>query len=134
MNMHRYKTLLTFIFTLSAIFLNAALAAVDAPNNTLTLHSPRNENSGITPNSNITELDHRPENDEYHGSDNDFLEDDDDLEDEFDPHDIVYSTTQLNSTSSVLSRKKKALPVKDVTCSGLAAGRNITGAINAFVD
>ncbi|RYC57468.1 hypothetical protein CHU98_g8730 [Xylaria longipes] len=102
--MHRYMTLITFILTLSAVFVDASMAS------------------------------HGPENDDYYGGDDYFLESDDGSANAFDPIDIVYPTTQLNSTSSTLSRMKKALPVKGVTCSGLAAGRNITGAVNAFVD
>ncbi|KAI1755643.1 hypothetical protein F4782DRAFT_527007 [Xylaria castorea] len=70
-----------------------------------TSHSTGNKDSGST-------LDHRPEHHEDYSSD-------DDIEDDFDPHDIIYSTTQQNSASSVLSRKQKALPVNSGTGPGI---------------
>ncbi|KAH8164188.1 hypothetical protein CIB48_g4047 [Xylaria polymorpha] len=132
--MYRYRTFMTFIFTLSAIFFEAALAIVDAPSGAIASHSPGNNGPGSVLDSKIPELEHGLENGDYYGSSDDDLEDDDNSKNEFGPTETIYPTPWLNNTSFTLDQKKKSLPVKKVTCSGLTAGRNITGAVNEFVD
>ncbi|KAI0437577.1 hypothetical protein F4803DRAFT_555891 [Xylaria telfairii] len=125
--MHHYRKFMTFVLTLSAVFLEAALAIVDAPNSALASHSSRNDIPGST-------LEHGLGNDDYDGSIDDDLEDDNNSKGAFNPIETIYPNPWLNNTSFAFDQKKKSLPVKKITCSGLTAGRNITVAVNTFVD
>ncbi|KAI0118311.1 hypothetical protein GGR51DRAFT_554803 [Nemania sp. FL0031] len=139
--MHRYGTFITLIITLSTFFIGASPFAIGASKDTLSFHSLRdNDNLGSGPDPDVVDAMPSPENRDdldqnSHSTNNDdsYPEDGDDLEYEFDPNDPIASDV-LSNDVSLSSGKKRVIHVKDISCSGLAAGRNITGAVDEFVD
>ncbi|KAI1130017.1 hypothetical protein F5Y10DRAFT_263595 [Nemania abortiva] len=139
--MHRYRIFITFIITLSAFFICALSTTTGTNKDTLNYPSSRNnDNPSSNLDSNTAEAVHGLGNESHHNqsrndadNNNGYLEDNDDFGYELDPDDPIALDAPLNNTSS-LSTNKRVLRVKDITCSGLTAGRNITGAVKEFVD
>ncbi|KAJ2974770.1 hypothetical protein NUW58_g8552 [Xylaria curta] len=125
--MHRYRNSIFIILTLTAVFFDTSLAAIDLPNNAASAHPLR---SGDNQSSILSTATQEPSHalGNHDSNDYDSLENDGDPEDKFDLRDAVNSGKLSNSASAVAGQKKRSLSVKDVTCSGRAAGRNITAA------